>query len=248
MDVALVTVGEELLSGTTENTNATWLARQLTDSGATVRRLLTVPDDRAVIAEWVGRFAEAFDAVIVTGGLGDTPDDVTLEAVADAFDRELTVDTDVKAAVEKKARRFREENTDLADAHDFDLDLSETAATPEASRPLVTAESFNPGCVVESVYVFPGFPEELRAMFALVAEEFGGDAVSETIATATPEGALTRALAAVREQFDVTVGSYPGRDGDPGRITVTGTDSGEVSAAVDWLADHDDVVPVNDGP
>lgn len=89
MEVALITVGDELLAGDTVNTNANWLAAELSDRGVAVKRILSVPDDRAVIAECVRAYADAFDAVIVTGGLGGTPDDVTLEAVADAFDREL---------------------------------------------------------------------------------------------------------------------------------------------------------------
>ncbi|PSQ06302.1 competence/damage-inducible protein A [Halobacteriales archaeon QS_4_69_31] len=235
MDVALVTVGDELLAGDTENTNATWLARQLTERGATVARMGTVPDERAVIARWVREFADEFDAVVVTGGLGDTPDDVTLEAVADAFDREMAVQAAVRERIERKARRYREDNPERYEQHDFDLDLSETAALPEDARPLQTEASFNPGCVVENVYVFPGFPGELRVMFDAVADEFGGDVVSESVATATPEGALKDVLAGVREEFDVAVGSYPARRGEPGRVKVTGTDSEEVMRAIDWV-------------
>jgi len=235
MDVALVTVGDELLSGDTENTNATWLARQLTERGATVTRMLTVPDDRTVIARWVRDFADAFDAVIVTGGLGDTPDDVTLEAVADALGREMDVQDAVRERVVEKARRFREQDPEYYETHDFDLDPDETAALPADARPLQTEASFNPGCVVENVYVFPGFPEELRVMFESVADEFGGDVVSDSVQTGTPEGALKDVLDGVRDRFDVAVGSYPARRGTPGRVKVTGTDPGEVERAIAWV-------------
>jgi molybdenum cofactor synthesis domain-containing protein len=240
MDVALVTVGDELLSGDTENTNATWLARQLTERGVTVTRMLTIPDDRALIARWVREWAGEFDAVIVTGGLGDTPDDVTLEAVADAFDRDMAVQQVVRERVAEKARRYREQNPERYEQHDFDLDYEETAALPADARPLQTEASFNPGCVVENVYVFPGFPEELRVMFDAVADEFGGDAVSKSVATATPEGALKDVLAGVRERFDVAVGSYPARQGTPGRVKVTGTDPEEVRRAIDWVDERVD--------
>ncbi|WP_436908359.1 competence/damage-inducible protein A [Halosimplex marinum] len=235
MEVALVTVGDELLAGDTENTNATWLARQLTERGATVARMLTVPDDRAVIARWVGDFSEQFDAVVVTGGLGDTPDDVTVEAVADAFGRDLEVQPEVRDRVVEKARRYREENPEYYEQHDFDLDFDETAALPAGARPIQTEESFNPGCVVENVYVFPGFPGELKVMFDAVAGEFGGDAVSASVATSTPEGALRHVLDGVRDRFDVAVGSYPARRGNPGRVKVTGTDPDEVERAIEWV-------------
>jgi molybdenum cofactor synthesis domain-containing protein len=238
MDVALVTVGDELLSGDTENTNATWLARQLTERGATVTRMLTIPDDRALIAHWVRDWADDFDAVIVTGGLGDTPDDVTIEAVADAFGRDMAVQDAVRERVVEKARRFREQDPEYYETHDFDLNPDETAALPADARPLQTEASFNPGCVVENVYVFPGFPEELRVMFESVADEFGGDVVSESVQTGTPEGALKDVLDGVRERFDVAVGSYPARRGTPGRVKVTGTDPEEVQRAVAWVDDR----------
>jgi len=240
MQVALITVGDEILSGDTENTNAEWLARQLTERGATVARMLTIPDERALIARHVREWADAFDAVIVTGGLGDTPDDVTLEAVADAFDREMTVQSAVRDRVAAKAREHREENPERYEEHDFDLNFEETAALPAEARPLQTEASFNPGCVVENVYVFPGFPEELRVMFDSVADDFGGDAISESVPTVTPEGALKDVLAGVRERFDVAVGSYPVHGGEPGRVKVTGTDPDEVEAAAAWVAERVD--------
>jgi molybdenum cofactor synthesis domain-containing protein len=236
MQVAIVTVGDELLAGETENTNATWLARQLTERGATVTRVLTIPDDRATIARYVGEFVDDFEAVIVSGGIGDTPDDVTLEAVADALDRELVVQDEVREAVAAKARRYREENPERYERHDFDLDFAETAALPAGATALQTEASFNPGCVVENVYVFPGFPEELRVMFDAVAGEFGGDTVSASVPTATPEGALKDVLAGARERFDVAVGSYPARQGEPGRVKVTGTGPDEVERAREWVA------------
>jgi molybdenum cofactor synthesis domain-containing protein len=82
MDVAILTVGDEVFAGDIENTNATWLAGRLTAAGATVARILTVPDDRAVIREAVDGWRDAFDAVIVTGDLGGTHDDVTVDAWA----------------------------------------------------------------------------------------------------------------------------------------------------------------------
>lgn len=242
MKVAILTVGDELLSGDTENTNATWLARQLADRGATTARILTVPDEKSVIADYVREWSQGFDAVVVTGGLGGTPDDVTVSAVAHALDRDLVVQDAVREAVVEKARQFRTENPDLAEDYEFEMDLGAQAALPEGADPLVTDASFAPGCVVENVYVFPGFPGELKAMFALVADEFGGDATSETLTTPAPEGALYQALEDIRGQFDVTVGSYPVKGRDPGRVKVTGTDAAEVEAAIEWLREEIDVV------
>jgi len=241
MEVAILTVGDEVLSGDTENTNATWLASRLTDGGATVARILTLPDDRAAIRETVAAWREAFDAVIVTGGLGGTHDDVTADAIADVFDRELVVHPAVREDVIETVAAYRDRNPDLVEAHDLDIDVDAWAALPEGSRPLVNPEGLCPGCVLENVYAFPGVPAEVRALFDLVAGEFGGDAVSTTLYTPQPEGSMVEAVAGVRDRFDVTVGSYPNTE-TRNRIKLTGTDPDAVAAAAAWLRDRIEVV------
>lgn len=237
MEVAILTVGDEVLAGDTTNTNATWLAERLTDAGAQVMRILTVPDDQAVIRDTVAEWRDAFDAVIVTGGLGGTHDDVTVDAIAEAFDRELVVDPSVREDVIETVAAYRDRNPDLVEAHELDIDVDAWAALPAGSRPLVNPEGLCPGCVLENVYAFPGVPAEMQALFDLVAGEFGGDTVSTTFYTPQPEGSMVDALAGVRERFDVTVGSYPSAT-KHNRLKVTGTDPDAVDAAVDWLRER----------
>ena len=83
---AILTIGNELLAGDVENTNGSWLARRPSRrSGGPVRLIAVLPDDIDAISEFVKTSTQAADAVIVTGGLGGTPDDVTREALAAAF-------------------------------------------------------------------------------------------------------------------------------------------------------------------
>jgi len=234
MDVALLTVGDELLAGDTLNTNATWLAERLTARGATVQRVLVVPDDREVIADYVREWGEQFDALVLTGGLGGTHDDVTMDAVAEAFGRELVADEAVVEDVVRTVAKFRDQNPDLVEKYDLDLDVDAWSAVPEGSRPLLNGPGLSPGCVLGNVYVLPGIPEEMEAMFESVADEFSGEAVSETVETDAPEGATTHVIDEARETFDVRIGSYPARDG-PNRVKVSGTDPEEVEAAAAWL-------------
>ncbi|WP_290814575.1 competence/damage-inducible protein A [Halovivax sp.] len=235
MHVAIVSVGDELLAGETTNTNATWLAAEIADRGGTVRRIVTIPDDRVVIADYVDRWREAYDAVIVTGGLGGTPDDVTIDAVADALDRELVVHEAVRERLVEKGRILRENRPELFEEHDLELDPATGARLPEGSRSIVTDAGWAPGCVVENVYVFAGFPEEMRAAFRRVADEFDGAATSRSVFTPVPEGALNGLLAEIRDRFDVAVGSYPRKGSAPGRVKVSGTDADEVADAVAWI-------------
>ncbi|MFC5365719.1 competence/damage-inducible protein A [Salinirubrum litoreum] len=242
MQVALLTVGDEILAGDIENTNATWLARQLTERGVTVTRILTVPDDRGLIAETLRDWTAQFDAVVVTGGLGGTPDDVTMDAVADAVGVEMAVNDEAKTDVEATIAAYREQYPDLAERYpDLDLDVTQHASIPAGARPLLNTVGLSPGCVIGGVYVFPGIPEEMKAMFDAVAEEFGGSVVSETLYTDAPEGALTEQLRTARDEFGVAVGSYPSR-GEPNRLKIVGEDAEAVAAATAWLREHVETV------
>jgi molybdenum cofactor synthesis domain-containing protein len=231
MEVALITVGDELLSGDTVNTNANWLADELSERGVAVERILSIPDDREEIADRVREYAADFDAVIVTGGIGTTPDDVTMEAVADAFDREMAPTDLTRESVERRLAAIRERVPD----REFDVDVAAEAAVPEGSRPLMTEVGLAPGCVVENVYVMPGIPDELKATFETVADEFAGDRRSRFLYTVEPESNIIDALAEAAERFDVAVGCYPDREADHNRLKLTATDDDALDGAAAWL-------------
>ena len=233
MDVALITVGDELLAGDTVNTNANWLAAELDDRGVAVRRILSLPDDRELIAAHVAEYAAAFDAVVVTGGIGGTPDDVTMEAVADAFDRELVATDLTREHVERRLAAIRERVP--ADAGDLNVDVAAEAAVPRGARPLLNDAGLAPGCAIESVYVMPGIPGELKAMFEGVADEFAGDRRSRFLYTVEPEADIVPALAEVGERFDVSVGCYPDRQADHNRLKLTAADPEALDDAAGWL-------------
>jgi nicotinamide-nucleotide amidase len=237
MDVALLTIGDELLAGDTENTNATWLASHLTDRGATVARILVVPDDRELLARKVEEYAEQFDATIVTGGLGGTPDDVTMDAVADAFDRPLVVNERAREDVAETVEAVREEYPDI------DADIESEASIPEGSQPLLNEPGLAPGCVIENTYVLPGIPDEMKAMLGKIEDRFAGDVRSRTFYTSTPEADLIDDLTATEERFDVAVGCYPDREVRHNRIKLVGSEEDDLDAAADWLRERVETVP-----
>lgn len=246
MNVGILTIGDELLAGETENTNGSWLARKLSARGATVKRILVVPDEPPLIAETVADWHEAFDAVIVTGGLGGTHDDLTVPAVADALDRDVTVHPDALTAVRETARAFADDNPDLVGEYDLDFDAEAWAQLPDGARYVENPVGLAPGCVVDSVYVLPGIPREMKGVFGNVADEFGGDRVSRSFRTPAPEGALTDTLAAAGEEFDVAVGSYPAPGEGYGRVRVSGEDEAHVEQALAWLRERIETVADED--
>lgn len=234
MDVGILTVGDEVLAGDIPNTNAHWLAAELTDRGATVSRILTVPDDAALISSTVISWIETFDAVIVTGGLGGTHDDVTGEAIAAAFDRELVVDDAVRDDVLHTIADYRGLDPAAITAGDIDFDIDAWAALPEGSRVLLNPEGLCPGFVLHGVYAFPGVPEEMQALFGQVADEFAGETVARTLFTPLPEASMADVLSEARDRFVVKVGSYPATDRE-NRVKITGEDPEAVREAAEWL-------------
>lgn len=228
MEVELVTVGDELLRGATVNTNATWLGEQLTDQGVEVTRVTVVPDRVVDIAATIDEARARSDAVIVTGGLGPTHDDRTMEAIAHSFGVGL-VDHD--GATEW-----------LAESKDVDPDelAPGTVALPEGARFLPNDVGIAPGAVIKDVFVLPGVPEEMEAMFGHIAEAFvGPDFFEVVVETPQPERQIAATLAELEASFDVSVGSYPG---STVQISITGRDPAEVERAERWLRDRIDLV------
>ena len=233
MQVALVTVGNELLTGDTTNTNATWLGRQLAARGASLQRVTVVPDRIDDIASVVAAYADTYDAVIVTGGLGPTHDDLTMEGVADALGRDVEENEEALAYLTEHGGYSHD---DLATG---------TAHLPTGGEPIHNEVGVAPGAIVETVYVLPGVPAEMKAMFESVADAFCGQQRHVRVLHADePESALVDRLQRVEEEFGVSVGSYPG---DGVRIKITGTDAVATERATRWLSARIDGKVVDGG-
>ncbi|WP_122091361.1 competence/damage-inducible protein A [Halalkalicoccus subterraneus] len=224
MYVALVTVGDEILAGDTINTNAAWLGQRLAERGVDVERVTVIPDRIEEIARVVGEYHTEYDAVIVTGGLGPTHDDLTIEGVAAALDRAVERNEAALSWLLEEGGYERDELT------------AGTADLPQGARPLHNEVGVAPGAVVEGIYVLPGVPDEMKAMFESVEAEFEGEPrYVARVFTTEPESELVPRLAELRERFDVTVGSYPG---DGVKLKLTGTDERTVEDAAGWLRER----------
>lgn len=224
MRVAVIAVGDEILSGDTVNTNAAWLGEQIDETGAQVVRMTVLPDDIGEIARVVNEYRAEYDAVVVTGGLGPTHDDLTMEAVAAAFGTELAADPEVEHWLTEEGGYS---GTDLAPG---------TTHIPARATMLRNPEGVAPGCAIENVYVLPGVPTEMKAMFELIADEFYGEKRHrEVVRTVEPESQLIDRIQMVQEKFEVSVGSYPG---EHVRLRIKSTDPEEVAAAAAWLRER----------
>jgi nicotinamide-nucleotide amidase len=224
---AIVTVGNELLSGDVENTNGSWLARRLADLGVEVTLIAVVADEIDRVAAFVREQAAAVDVVVVTGGLGGTPDDVTRESIAAAFGVG-------QAEVGDVAARLRARFTGDPEY------AARWALLPEGSRPLEIPNGGAPGFVIENVYVLPGLPAEMEAMFETIAEEMRGGAPIATWRRTyrTTESRIVDVLEEVTVRHPgVLVGSYPSfTDGAAEvEVVIKSGDPGALAAATAWI-------------
>ena len=224
---SILTIGNELVSGDVPNTNGSWLAKRLAPLGVSVRMLAALPDEIEQIAEFVRDEAARVDFLLVTGGLGGTPDDLTREAIAHAFGVEQVEQPDV--AADLRARFTRD--PDYA---------ARWAQLPAGSRPLPNPLGGAPGFAIENVYVMPGLPSEMEAMFDAISEEFrrGSPIGAWRRVYRTRESEIAPAMIQAGERWPgVLIGSYPSFDPDGPQVEVVmkSSDPGELRAASEWL-------------
>ncbi len=227
---SILTIGNEIVSGDVPNTNASWLARRLAALGVAVRMSAALPDEIEPVAEYVRAEAPRVDFLLVTGGLGGTPDDLTREAIACAFG--VPQEEVPELAAELRARFVRD--PDYA---------ARWALLPRGSRPLPNPLGGAPGFAIENVYVLPGLPAEMEAMFAAVEEEFrsGAPIAAWRRTYATRESVIAGALAECGERWPgVLVGSYPSftPDGPEVEVVVKANDAAQLAAASAWLQER----------
>ena len=199
MLAAILTIGNELVSGDVGNSNGSWLAQRLEARGAKVVLIAAVPDELDRIVAFVRREAPLVDHLIVTGGLGGTPDDITREALAAAYGVPQQV-------VPELADDLRSRFTGDPDY------VTGWAALPRGSRPLENPLGGAPGFLIENVWVLPGLPREMEAMFDRYADEFAGASPIQAWRRLdrTRESVIAAALAAATRRWpEVLVGSYP---------------------------------------
>lgn len=157
--VAIISIGDEILAGQTVNTNAAWLANRLTAIGLRVSRVEVVADDRSIIAHTVSAAAEYADLVITTGGLGPTHDDRTRQAICDLLGCDMTVDSDQLARIESGFRQRGLEANERS---------RQQAFVPSMCRRLPNMHGNAPGLAFTikraQVYVLPGVPMELQGI------------------------------------------------------------------------------------
>lgn len=224
---AVIVIGNEILSGRTEDANVTWLARRLTALGIVLAEVRMVRDEEDAIMAAVNVLRAAHDYVFTTGGIGPTHDDITCAAVARAFGRAYVLNPE--------ARRLLEAYYD-GSGRALNEARMRMAYTPEGAELIDNPVSRAPGFRVENVYVLAGIPAVMQGMFAGLAPTLEGGArvASREVAVLLGEGDIAARLAALQARYPaLEIGSYPFvRDGAFGTtLVLRGTDEGALARA-----------------
>ena len=226
---ALLIIGNEVLSGRTQDANLKFLGENLNHIGIQICEARVVPDITDEIVEALNALRQRYDYVFTTGGIGPTHDDITSAAIAKAFGRKLTRHPEAEALL-----RAHYKPEDVTEAR---LKMSDM---PEGAVLIENPVSKAPGYQVENVIVMAGIPRIMQGMFEGFRHRLQGGVTvgSRSITVTIPEGIVAKPLSAIQNDFpDVEIGSYPFvRDGKVGTSLVArSSDPARLAAAAEAI-------------
>lgn len=228
---AALIIGNELLTGKTQESNLIELARLLRSLGIALSRVVIVPDNQSIIAKEVSELASSHDYLFTSGGVGPTHDDVTQEGIAAAF--QVSVIT--HPVLEKMVRQYYR--------NDINAGKLRLALVPEGARLVYASSSRWPVTVMKNVWLLPGIPEIFRSKLPIIREHLDTENpfITRSVFTQMEEPDLKEILdEVVKGHPRVEIGSYPSWSNPKYRtkITFDGTVQESVDQATQDLLDR----------
>ncbi len=224
---ALLIIGAEILSGKIQDENGPFLVKHLRARGVATGEVRVVDDDMDIIIDAVTTLKARFDYVLTTGGIGPTHDDVTLAALAQAFNTQLVRHAEIWARIRARHDPGSAERK------------KRLAEVPAGAQVILGSSSIVPVINLDNVYVFPGVPELMRHCFFNVASHFRGKAFISASATwRISETRIAETLSNLQDKHpEVAIGSYPTfeRDNWQVKVTVDGREGSAVHGVLQTL-------------
>ena len=203
---AMLAIGDEILSGRTQDSNSNYVARQLATLGIDLKEIRVVGDDEAEIVAALNALRARYDFVFTTGGIGPTHDDITADAVARAFGVGIGYHPEAYAALEARYPKG-----------EFNDARKRMARVPDGATLINNRASVAPGFQIGNVFVMAGVPMVMRAMMEEIVMRLphGVPVQSIVVSAELPEGVIAEGLAGIQKAYPQTaIGSYPWyRDG-----------------------------------
>jgi molybdenum cofactor synthesis domain-containing protein len=227
---ALVVIGDEILSGRTQDTNTNAIARFLSALGIDLKEVRVVGDVEDEIVAALNALRARYTYVFTTGGIGPTHDDITADAVAKAFGVSIDYHPEALALL---AARIKPE--------DFNVMRKRMARIPYGASLVKNNVSAAPGFQIENVFVMAGVPKIMQAMLEDIAPRLSRGQIVQTatISARIAEGTIAAALAKLQGEHPmVAIGSYPQylEDGYGVQLVVRGRDAAEVEKVAQAVA------------
>ena len=201
VNAAILIIGNEILSGRTQDTNTSTLATWLNSIGVKVGEVRVIPDFEETIISTLNHLRKVYNYVFTTGGIGPTHDDITAESVSKAFGLNYEIHQEAYKILEAYYK-----------PGEFNKGRQKMVWMPSNANLILNPTSGAPGFNVENVYCLPGVPSILKSMLGgLKNDIIGGDPIiSKTISLRTVESEIADSLTKVQnESKDVEIGSYP---------------------------------------
>ena len=201
VNAAIIIIGNEILSGRTQDVNTTTLALWLNSLGVKVQEVRVIPAIEEVIVTTINEVRKKNNYVFTTGGIGPTHDDITAQSISKAFD--------VKYEVNKEAYKILES---YYKPGEFNEGRQKMAWTPTNAKLILNPTSGAPGFIVKNVFCLPGVPSILKSMLGGLKNKISGGKpiISHTINLRTVESEIAKSLTSVQNKNkDVEIGSYP---------------------------------------
>ncbi len=201
VNAAILIIGNEILSGRTQDTNTTTLAKWLNSIGVVVNEVRVIPDIEKTIVETLNILRKSNNYVFTTGGIGPTHDDITAESVSKAFG--------IKYEIHKEAFEILKSYYKQGE---FNEGRQKMVWMPENANLILNPTSGAPGFNVKNVFCLPGVPSILKSMLGGLKNRIaGGEPIlSHTISLRTIESEIAKSLTEVQNNNkDIEIGSYP---------------------------------------
>ena len=237
---AILVIGDEILSGRTQDSNSNYIARFLASLGIDLKETRVVADVEDEIVAGLNALRARYDMVFTTGGIGPTHDDITADAVAKAFGVEIGYHPEVYALLEARYK-----------PGEFNDMRKRMARIPHGAALIKNSISTAPGFHLGNVYVMAGVPMVMRAMLEALAPELprGIVVTSVTLSAEIPEGTIAPGLLDIQNANpDVAIGSYPfySEKGPGAQLVTRGRDGAAVeraAQAIEALVEQFGVTP-----
>lgn len=200
---ALVVIGDEILSGRTQDKNVAQVATWLNDQGIRLAEVRVVPDQTSRIVATVNELRSAHDYLFTTGGIGPTHDDITIDAIAEALKVPVVVHPKARAILETY---YRGRPGGLNESR------LRMARTPQGAELIENPTSGAPGVRIENIYILAGVPHIAAGMLEALSGklEGGRPIISVTVGARAPESEVATLLRETEEDHPgVVIGSYP---------------------------------------